>query len=94
MQAFMQQHGYEQQAEDEAPEYAKVIIRAKRLSSILLKIDTLYIGGIYPQEVMRFSQLIFRPKNIPQVEQNIVSFGLDSSCVRGKEGHMRTIEGP
>jgi predicted urease superfamily metal-dependent hydrolase len=42
-----------------------------------LRIDTLCLEGIYPQKVMRFSQLIFGPKNAPQAEQNIVSFGLN-----------------
>jgi hypothetical protein len=58
-----------------------------------LKIDTLCLEGIYPQKVMRFFQLIFRPKNIPQVEQNIVSFGLNSSSMRVKDGQMSMIEG-
>jgi hypothetical protein len=35
-----------------------------------LKIDILYREGLYLQKVMRFFQLIFGPKNIPQVEQN------------------------
>ena len=42
---------------------------------------------------MRFSHLIFRPKNIPQVGQNIVSFGLNSSSVRVKDGQMHLIKG-
>jgi hypothetical protein len=35
-----------------------------------LKIDTLCREGFYLRKVMRFFQLIFGPKNIPQVEQN------------------------
>ena len=58
-----------------------------------LKIDTLYLEGIYPQKVMRFSQLIFGPRNVPQMEQNIVSFGLNSSSRRGKDGQRSMNEG-
>jgi hypothetical protein len=61
---------------------------------LLLKIDTLCLEGIYPQKVMRFSQRISGPKNIPQVEQNIVLFGLNSSSVKIKDGQMSMIEGP
>jgi hypothetical protein len=43
---------------------------------------------------MRFSQLIFGPKNIPQVEQNIVYFGLNSSSMKVKDGQMSMIEDP
>jgi hypothetical protein len=60
----------------------------------LLRIDTLCLEGIYPQKLMRFSQLIFGPKNIPLVEYNIVSFGLNSSSLMGKDGQMSIIEGP
>jgi hypothetical protein len=42
---------------------------------------------------MRFSQLIFRLKNIPQVGQNIVLFGLNSSSMRVKDGQMSMIKG-
>jgi hypothetical protein len=42
---------------------------------------------------MRFSQRIFGPKSIPQVEHNIVSFGLNQSSVRGKDGLMGMLEG-
>jgi len=42
---------------------------------------------------MRFSQLSFGPKNIPQVGQIIVSFGLNSSAVRVKDGLMSLIKG-
>ena len=59
----------------------------------LLKIDTLCLEGIYPQNVMRFSQLSSGPKSIPQVEPNIVSFGLNQSSVRGKDGPMSMLEG-
>jgi hypothetical protein len=45
------------------------------------------------QEVMRFSQLSFGSKNIPQVEHNIVSFGPNSSSVRVKDGQMSLIKG-
>ena len=58
-----------------------------------LKIDTLCLEGIYPQKVMRFSQLIFGPRNVPPVEQNIVSFGLNSSSRRGKDGQRSMNEG-
>jgi hypothetical protein len=60
----------------------------------LLKIDTLCLEGIYPQKVIRCSQLIFGPKNIPQVEQNIVAFGLHSSSMKVKDGQMSMIEDP
>jgi hypothetical protein len=59
----------------------------------ILKIDTLCLEGLYPQKVMRFSQLIFGPRNVPQVEQNIVSFGLNSSSRRGKDGQRSMNEG-
>ena len=62
--------------------------------SYVLKIDTLCLEGVYSQKVMRYSQRIFGPKNIPQEEQNIVSFGLNSSSVRVKDGQMNMIEGP
>lgn len=35
----------------------------------ILKIDTLCLEDIYRQRLMRFSQHIFGPKNIPQVGQ-------------------------
>jgi hypothetical protein len=44
--------------------------------------------------LVRFSQLIFELKNIPQVEHNIVSFGLNLSSMRIKDGQMSMIEGP
>ena len=59
----------------------------------VLKIDTLCLEGICPQRVMGFSQLVFGAKNIPQAEHNIVSFGLDKSSVRVKDGQMSMIEG-
>jgi len=43
---------------------------------------------------MRFSQLIFGPKNIPQVEHNIVSCGLNESSVGVKNGQISLMEGP
>ena len=52
----------------------------------MLKIDTLCLEGIYRQKVMRFSQLVVRPKNILHVEQTIVSFGLNFPSERIKEG--------
>src|SRR5437763_1314113 len=61
---------------------------------LLLRIDTLCLEGIYPQKFMRFSQLIFGPKNLPPVEHNIVSFGLNSSSLMGKDGQISIIEGP
>jgi hypothetical protein len=42
---------------------------------------------------MGFSQPVFGAKNIPQVEQTIVSFGLNESSVRVKDGQMSMIEG-
>src|SRR5262250_289476 len=42
---------------------------------------------------MRFSQRIFGTKNISQVGQNIVSFGLNSSSGRVKDGQMSPIKG-
>jgi hypothetical protein len=59
----------------------------------ILRIDTLCLEGIYPQKVMRFSQLISGPENRPQIEQNIVSFGLNLSSLRVKDGQMSMIEG-
>jgi hypothetical protein len=59
----------------------------------ILKIDTLWLEGLYPQRVMGFFQLVFGAKNIPQVEQTIGSFGLNSSSVRVKDGQMSMIEG-
>jgi hypothetical protein len=60
---------------------------------LILKIDTLCLEDIYRQKVMGFSQLIFGPKNIPQVGQNIVSFGLSSVSMRVKDGQMSMIKG-
>jgi hypothetical protein len=60
---------------------------------LILKIDTLCLEGIYSQTLMGFSQLVFGAKNIPQVEQNIVSFGLNESSVRVKDSQMSMIEG-
>ena len=42
-----------------------------------LRIDTLCPESIYPQMVVRFSQHLFGPQNVPQVAHNIVSFGLN-----------------
>jgi len=58
-----------------------------------LKIDTLCLEVIYPQRLMIFPQRIFEPKNRPQVEHNIVSFGLNESSVRVKDGQMSMIKG-
>ena len=63
------------------------------LQSSVLKIDTLWLEGLYPQRVMGFFQLVFGAKNIPQVEQTIGSFGLNTSSVRVKDGQMSMIEG-
>src|SRR6516165_7185482 len=59
----------------------------------ILRIDTLCLEGICRQKLMRFSQLIFWPTNRPQVRQNIVSFGLHSSSMRGKDGQISMIKG-
>jgi hypothetical protein len=59
-----------------------------------LKIATLCLEGMYPQKGVRFFHLIFGPKNIPQVEHTIVSFGLHTSSLRGKDGQMSMIAGP
>jgi hypothetical protein len=61
--------------------------------AFLLRIDAMWLEGVYPQKLMRFSQLIFGPKNIPQAGQNIVSFGLNSSSVRVKDAQMNMIKG-
>jgi hypothetical protein len=42
---------------------------------------------------MGFPQHVFGAKNIPQVEQTIVSFGLNESSVWVKDGQMSMIEG-
>ena len=65
----------------------------KEAANNLLKIDTLCLESIYLQKVMRFSHLIFGPKNLLQAEHNIVSFGLNSSSVRVKDAQMSMIEG-
>src|ERR687886_565941 len=68
-------------------------MRSNRLwQTIILRIDTLCLEGIYPQKVVIFSQPIFGPKNVPQVEHNIVSFGLNLPSRRGKDGQMSMIE--
>jgi hypothetical protein len=36
---------------------------------IILRIDTMDLEGIYRQKVVRFSQLLFWPKNMLQVGQ-------------------------
>ncbi len=59
----------------------------------LLKTDTLCLESIYRQKLMRFSQLIFGPKNISQVGQSIVLFGLNASSMRVKDGQMSMIKG-
>src|SRR5215472_12694682 len=64
-----------------------------RMCPTILKIDTVYLEGLFRQKVMRFSQLIFGPNNIPQAGQNIVSFGLNSSSVRVKDSQMSLIKG-
>jgi hypothetical protein len=60
----------------------------------ILRIDTLCLESIYPQLVVRFSQPLFGPQNVPQVAHNIVSFGLNLSSRRGKDGQISMIEGP
>jgi hypothetical protein len=62
-------------------------------SAITLKIDTLRLEGVYQQSLMGFSQLVLGAKNIPPVEQIIVSFGLNSFSMRVKDGQMSMIEG-
>ena len=58
-----------------------------------LKIDALRLESIYSQRLMGFPQHVFGAKNIPQVEQTIVSFGLNESSVWVKDGQMSMIEG-
>ncbi len=61
-------------------------ISIHRLKGSILRIDTLCLEGIYRQKVMRFSQLVLGPKNIPHAEQTVVSFGLNLPSERIKEG--------
>jgi hypothetical protein len=52
-------------------------VSASEFGTYLLKIDTLCLEGIYSQRLIGFSQPISGSKNRPQVEQNIVPFGLN-----------------
>jgi hypothetical protein len=54
----------------------------RNIPALSLRIDTLCLEDIYPQRVVRFSQPIFGPQNIPQVAHNIVSLGLKLSSKR------------
>ena len=59
---------------------------SSRRAATQLRIDTLCLECIYSQWLMRFSQLIFGLKHIPQVEQNIVLFVLHLSSMKVKDG--------